>query len=221
MTVLNERARAAGDFLIWEDGADGAGAYAREAVSIAGGLGIVLPGTVLAQITSNGGVISSAVKAGGANTGNGTNGTLSVLATAMLGVYQIRMTSATAFTVTDPRGRTVGSGTAGTPFAGGQIVFTITAGGTPFAAGDGFDVTVSAVPLSYVPSTDTGANGSQTAIAVNLNEVDTTNGAVSSTVIARDAVVNVNCLVYHSTVNDAAKRAAKATQLRAVGIIVR
>lgn len=222
MAVLNEKARYAGEHIMWEDGQDGVGAHSREVLDIAGGQGLILPGTVLGLVAANGGGISSAVKAAGPNTGNGTNGSLSVVArTAMLGIYRVRMTSATAFTVTDPLGRTVGSGTAGTPFAGGQIVFTITAGGTPFVAGDGFDMTVTAVPLTYVPSPDTGANGSQVAVALNLYEADTANGPIKVTGHVRAANVNGKVLVYHSTVNDAAKRAAKAAQLAAVGIIVR
>lgn len=197
------------------------GTRSRGVVRLAGGLGKVAPSTVLAQIASNGQGSSSAVKAGSANTGNGTLGTLSALAAAMLGVYTVRFTTASAYTVTDPRGRVVGAGANGTPFTGGQILFTTTAGGTPFIAGDGFDVTVTAVPLSFVPSTDTGTNGSQTAVAVNLYGADTTEGPASVAAILRDAEYAGVDLTYHSTVNDAAKRATKATQLAAVGIIVR
>ena len=197
------------------------GSRSRGVVRLAGGLGKVAPSTVLAQIASNGQASSSAVKAGSANTGNGTLGTLSALAAAMLGIYTVRFTSATAYNVTDPRGRLVGAGANATPFPGGQILFTTTAGGTPFIAGDGFDVTVTAVPLSYVPSTDTGSNGSQTAVAVNLYGADTTERFADVTAIMRDAEYVGVDLTYHSTVNDAAKRATKATQLAAVGIIVR
>ena len=148
------------------------GSRSREVIKLAGGQGVVAPGTVLAMIASNGQASSSAAKSGG-NTGNGTVGTLSATSLAALGVYAVRMTSATAFTVTDPLGVVIGAGVAGTPFAAGQVVFTITAGATPFIAGDGFDVTVTAVPLSYVASSNAGSNGSQTAIAINLYGANT------------------------------------------------
>jgi hypothetical protein len=216
MTILNE-GRYPAEFVLSEANKTRSRSVAR----LVGGQGVVQPGSVIAQIASNGQGSSSAVKAGSANTGNGTLGTLSALAAAMLGVYQVRFTTASAYTVTDPRGRVVGAGVNGTPFPGGQILFTTTAGGTPFIAGDGFDVTVTAVPLSFVVSTDTGSNGSQTAVAVALYGGDTIDGPLDVSTIVRDAEVMGPSLVYHPSVNDAPKRATKATQLAAVGIIVR
>jgi len=217
MTVLTEL-RYAAEFVLSEANRQ----RSRDNILVAGGLGVVAAGTVLGLIASNGGAASSAVKASGANTGNGTLGTLSVLArTAMLGIYTVRFTSATAYTVTNPRGVVVGSGVNATPFPGGQILFTTTAGGTPFIAGDGFDVTVTAVPLTHVPSPDTGSNGSQTAVAINLYPAETADGGVSVSAITRDAEVNGNILAYAASVNDATKRAAKATQMATAGVIVR
>lgn len=85
--------------------------------------------------------VASAANAG--NTGNGTLGTLSALAAAQPGAYSVVFISATKFEVYDPSGNFVGIGTAGTAFSN-QVQFTITAGGTAFAAGDGFSVTVTA-----------------------------------------------------------------------------
>jgi hypothetical protein len=82
---------------------------------------------------------SSAPKAGG-NTGNGTMGAVTVTSAAV-GAYTVTFTSATAFNVTGPAG-SVGSGTTGTLFNTGGLSFTITAGATPFVAGDGFTITV-------------------------------------------------------------------------------
>ena len=81
---------------------------------------------------------SSAPKAG--NTGNGTMGAVTVTSAAV-GAYTVSFTSSTAFSVTGPGGA-VGTGTVGTPFSTGGLSFTITAGATPFAAGDGFSITV-------------------------------------------------------------------------------
>lgn len=73
----------------------------------------------------------------------------------------------------------------------------------------------------YTPSPATGADGSQTAVAVALYGCDATSADQKLVVIARDAEVNVNLLAYASSVDDATKRTAKASQLAAVGIIVR
>lgn len=63
--------------------------------------------------------------------------------------------------------------------------------------------------------------GNQTAVAVALYGCDATNADQKITILARAAEVKGDALVYHSTVNDATKKAAKVAQLAAVGIIVR
>lgn len=73
----------------------------------------------------------------------------------------------------------------------------------------------------YKPSTDTGSDGGQTAIAISLYKVDATSADVAVAAITRDAEVNRNILTYDSTVSDDTKKSAKHTQLAAVGIIVR
>lgn len=73
----------------------------------------------------------------------------------------------------------------------------------------------------YVPSPATGSDGSQTGVALNVAFVDATSADVKVAGIVRSAEVNGKILAYEATVNDAAKKAAKATQLAAVGIIVR
>lgn len=73
----------------------------------------------------------------------------------------------------------------------------------------------------YVLSPATGADGSQTGVAIALYGCDATSADRQIAVIARDAEWNGNTLTHHSSVDDATKRAAKATQLAAVGIIIR
>lgn len=74
----------------------------------------------------------------------------------------------------------------------------------------------------YTPSPDTGADGSQTAVAVLYRTVDATSADVTGAVlITRHAEVSAPDLTYAASVSDATKRAAKATQLAAVGILVR
>lgn len=73
----------------------------------------------------------------------------------------------------------------------------------------------------YTPSPATGSDGSQTAVAVLLYPVDATSADVVVAAITRDAEWNGKTLAYEATVNDDTKKAAKHTQLAAVGIVVR
>lgn len=73
----------------------------------------------------------------------------------------------------------------------------------------------------YTPAAATGSDGSQTATAVLLFPVDATSADKPAVVIRRHAIVSHNGLTYGASINDATKRAAVATQLKAVGILVR
>lgn len=63
-----------------------------------------------------------------------------------------------------------------------------------------------------------GSEGAETAVAVLGYEVDATSSDVAVVAVANDAEVKNQMLVFHSSVDDATKRAAKLTQLRAVRI---
>jgi len=65
----------------------------------------------------------------------------------------------------------------------------------------------------YVPSPATGADGSQTGIAICINYVDATDADVVAAVLNLDAEVNGNCLLYDTTVNDGSKIATKNAEL--------
>ena len=74
----------------------------------------------------------------------------------------------------------------------------------------------------YTLSPATGADGSQTAVAVLLYPVNATLADAVGIVVTRGpAIVSRAALAYEATVNDAAKIAAKITQLAAVGIFAR
>lgn len=76
----------------------------------------------------------------------------------------------------------------------------------------------------YAPAPAAAADpdvGNQTAVAVALYGCDATSADAKIAIIERDAEVNVNILTYAASVNDGTERTAKATQLAAVGIIVR
>ncbi|WP_186140047.1 head decoration protein [Burkholderia gladioli] len=116
----------------------------------------VLAGTVLGLVAS---ALTAAAAAIGANTGNGTVGavTLQAAPATMIGVYNVLMTSATAFTVTAPDGQTA-AGVVGTPFSGLGVGFTITAGGTPFVANDSFTLTTTNSPGNPNIASSAGAS---------------------------------------------------------------
>ena len=93
---------------------------------------------------------------------------------------------------------------AGTPYPVGSVLGRVTASG------------------KFTLSPATGADGSQVATAVLLYAVDATLADAIGIVLVRGpAIVSRAALAYEATVNDAAKIAAKITQLAAVGIIAR
>lgn len=129
----------------------------------------LIAGTVLGAVTAS--LVGTAAAALGANTGNGTIGTVTPQAApeTMIGAYSVLMTGATTFVVTAPDGQTA-TGTTGVAFSALGIGFTITAGGTPFVAGDTFTVTATAtqgnptVTSAAGTNTGNGTLGSLTAV---------------------------------------------------------
>jgi hypothetical protein len=76
----------------------------------------------------------------------------------------------------------------------------------------------------YVPATaasTSGKEGAETAVAILGYEVDATSADVPAVCITNDAEVKNPMLVFDTSVNDATKRTAKLTQLRAVTIKAR
>lgn len=198
------------------------GMLSREAITILSGEGKLKAGTVLGKILY--GAISTAAKSGG-NTGNGTISAPTVIggSGAKVGVYKLRFTAATTWTLVDPEGFEVGSGANGVANAN-DLAFTTTAGGTPFVAGDGFDITVAAGSGKYVASPHAitaGKEGAEIACAVLAYEVDATSADASAVAITNDAEVKKPMLVYAASVDDSTKQATKQTQLRAVTIKAR
>lgn len=119
--------------------------YTREVVWLLAGTDYGL-GSVLGEISS--GTASSAAKTG--NTGIGTlvlDATTPVLSGAKVGTYVVSFISLTSFTLTDPLGDIIGTYAIGgvdtnAATVENEIKFVLTQGGTAFAIGDGFDVTV-------------------------------------------------------------------------------
>ena len=164
-------------------------------------------GTLLTKVDAGAGTF--AMDAGA--TGDPTAGTITVGAAAIPGVYVIEFTAATKFTVEDPEGKTVGTGTLGTAFNKGGVGVTLTAGTTPAVAGDTATITVAAGSGKYIAYTASGAAGPADAVLYNWLPAKT--GDSKAVAFVRDAELNR----FELTGLDAAAQADLAKK----GLIVR
>lgn len=159
--------------------------------------------------------------AAGANTGNGTIGTLSVTGyAAKAGVFAVEFDDATHFVVSDPTGTEIGHGTTGVAFKAGGLSFTITAGGTAFVPGDSFAITVAPGSGKYKAFDPANTDGSQTPSGILFSTKDVTNADKPCAVVVRQCEVNASELVWPVGMSVAAIAVA-LTQLKALGILTR
>lgn len=156
----------------------------KKVVTIKNGAGVVPARTVLGQEKL--GAVTAAAKSGG-NTGNGTltlDAATPKLARAIAGVYSVRCIAAAAdggtFRVSNPQGYVIGEVAVGATFAN-QIKFAIADGSTDFVVGDGFDITIAAGSLHYIPYDKDNLDGSQDAKCILAEEVDATSAAAVGT----------------------------------------
>lgn len=84
------------------------------------------------------------VEADSGNTGDGTITNGAMKKKSKIGTYKITMLGASAFRVQDSDGNELENGAAGTTYDNEFLTFDITAGGTPFIAGDFFTFAVDA-----------------------------------------------------------------------------
>jgi hypothetical protein len=201
----------AGEFLLSEAN----GTRSREEVIISAGNGIVAAGTLIAKITSANAAVPTA-KAG--NLGNGVLGAITVGSLAITGTYLVTITEAAAnggaFSLMDPTGREVGTGTVGVAFTGGGLTFTLADGAVDFAVNDGFTLAVNANLGEWAPYDDDGANdGRRAASGILFAPVDATSNDIRAVAVLRDAEVIERLL----TGLDAAGEA----DLLALGIVFR
>lgn len=154
-------------------------------VTVPSGTAAMVRGTLLGKITI--GTAASAAKSGG-NTGTGTcvmDGTTPVLTSARVGIYTLRCTvastNAATFRLVDPTGRVLGdyafSGSGASVTIANQIKCAVTDGGTDFAVGDGFDITVAAGSGNYIKAVSTATDGSADPDAILVADVDASGGA--------------------------------------------
>jgi len=204
-----------GDWLKWEQD----NLYSREQITVLSGQNLKT-GTVIGKVTVGG--VTGAAVAG--NTGDGTIGTLSAGTGARPGVYRATCiepaTNLGKFAVEDPNGVGIGVATVGTAFSG-QVVFTIADGAADFISGDAFTITVAAGSGKVKASPLTAADGSDSAAGVLAFDVDASAGDKAGVIIFRAALAGLAGLVYDASIDDSTKKAAKHTQLAALGITVR
>ena len=213
VTPISE-SRHTGGFVVW-DPSDGM--TSREAVLLLMGSGILTAGLVLGAILTGGAAVAAAI---GANTGNGAIGAIVAAAAAKVGIYTVEFDDPTHFVVSDPTGVEVGHGNTGASVTIGGLTFTITPGGTAFAPGDSFAITVSGVP-KYVPFDPTAADGRQIAAAILWSGYrDTTLADKKAVVCLRGPMrVNASELVWGANVTTQAQMAAALAQLVKLGIL--
>jgi len=207
MTAVTDTFRTA-EFLVSE----GNGHRSREEVTVNA---VSADGLVAGQVMGKIVVGTASAAAQGGNTGNATSSAVTVGSKAKPGVYIAEFTAATTFFVLDPDGINIGNGVTGTAFSvTDHIDFTLTAGGTPMVAGDGFNITVAAGSGQYVEYDAAGTTGAQTVAGV-LYEGVPDGVAVDRTVIVRDAEVVLTHLTYTGT------EATVVAGLKALGIVTR
>lgn len=210
-SILHEDRFQAANYIVSEAN----GFRSRGVGVIASGSGIVKPGAVLGKIAT--GAANAVAKVG--NTGNATISAVTLGAGVKSGLYVVEFTAATKFDVIDPDGFKLKSGTVGAAYSD-DIGFTITAGGTPMAAGDAFNVTVLPGVEKYAPFDPAGTDGRQIGKAILYEGCDATDADVRRTLTLRDTEVQTDVLVWIEGVTDTQKSAALAS-LAAAGIVGR
>lgn len=196
----------------------------REEVTILAGSGAareLVLGQVVGKITKG----AALAGADSGNTGNGTAGAVTLGAKALVGDYTIQcITTATnggVFAVYDPDGRRLADLTVGTAYAGEHINLIIADGGTDFAVGDLFTVSVAPGSGKMVPLNPSAVDGSQDAAGIMAGAYSAADGVDGVGVaVVRDASFALSNLTWPVGITTGQKTAALA-QLAALGLIAR
>lgn len=183
--------------------------------SVTLGAGTLQRGSVLGQQSA-----APTTSAGATNAGNGIIGSITKGPAALIGTYALRATSATTFTVVSPTEAALPDATVGNAYISAGINFTITAGSTPFSAGDTFYFTNSAA--NYVLSVATASDGSQFPTAILADYADASGGAVTAGVYLMGEF-NQNAIVADASwgATTAIAAASLAPILRMYGIFIK
>lgn len=215
MATSYTEALHAGAFLVSEAN----GHRSRETVTVLSGQ-TLKAAAVLGKVTK--GTATGAAVAG--NTGNGTiTAAPTVGANAKVGTYRLTCiepaTNAGEFQVEDPDGVVIGVATVAVEFTT-HLTFTIADGGTDFAAGDSFTITVAAGSGKYKEWNPSNTDGSETAAGVLWDAVDASAADKAGVAIVRDAEVHGDSLVWFSGASSGNKTTGKS-QLATLGVIAR
>lgn len=214
---------ALSDFLKFEMAQE----YCRDKVTILSGEGALDVNTLLGQILL--GAASSGAKSGG-NTGNGTfvlDNTTPILAGAAAGVYRVRFVTTTSVRLEDADGKVlgdiaIGGSTGNSATVQEHIKGVLTQGATPFAAGDGFDITIAEGSGKYRKCVLSNVDGSAVAAGVLCHAADATSGDVSAVAVVRGPAIGGRLgLKFDASFDSTAKKNKAVSQLDARGIVVR
>jgi hypothetical protein len=145
-------------------------------------------------------------------------GAITVGSLAITGTYLVTITEAAAnggaFSLMDPTGREVGTGSVGVAFTGGGLTFTLADGAVDFAVNDGFTLAVNANLGEWASYDDDGANdGRRAASGILFASVEATTNDIRAVAVLRDAEVIERLL--------SGLDAAGKADLLALGIVIR
>lgn len=190
-----------------------------EAATVVSGAGSLVRGTVLGAVTKAKGTITP-----GANTGDGTISTFSLLAPAIIGSYKVTcITAPTAggannakFSVVTPNGTRLVDATQNVAYAN-HLSFTISnRTSTDFVVGDSFTITVVAGSGKLTTVNSANVDGSNTPYGILCDAVDATSADKAAT-IYMTGEFNSAALTFGGTDTAATHKAA----LRELGIFLK
>lgn len=226
--LISSESQRIGNMLKFEFGAEVG--FCRKAVTAyEASLKTYTSGTVLGKTLVSG---AATAVAGASNTGNGTMGTITVGASARVGIYTLRVTAASsnagAFEIRNQAGALVGTGNVASAFVGAGLSFTLADGSTDFAVGDTFNIVVTGTE-KYKICEFTASDGSNIPAGIYMGGVagvgiDTSVAATTDTTVTvlerGPAVVAASGLTLGSSFDSAAKKAGLYARLADLGIIV-
>lgn len=153
----------------------------------------------------------------------GTIASVAIAAGVKAGDYKVTILEPTTnlgrFSVEDPDGILVGTGTVATEFVGGGLTFTVTDGSTDYTAGEGFTITVSAGSGQWSAFDEDNTNGTEVAAGILISPVDASLAAAPCVVLNWAADVNGDELTWSDGIS-AGEKATAIAQLEAVKIRV-
>lgn len=211
MSTLTEKTYV-GDVIRWE-AEKNFSRIAATAVAVAA----LTVGTVMAKKTKS--VVTPAISEG--STGDGALGTWTLGAKAIPGVYRLtcvaEASNAGTFIVLDPHGNRLADLTVASAYASDHINGTLADGTNDWDIGDEITITVSG-DGKYYPAVYGAVDGTGEAAAILLEDLAITAGK-SAALLAREAIIVGDYLVWGASYDSADKKAVALAQLAALGIV--